>query len=50
MIKKLRDLVDENGGALFDPYSIEDCKAAIEKVISKDMICIGKNNRKKIKF
>ncbi len=43
------DLIDEDGGALFDPHSIESCKTAIEKVMASDKGNAGKYNREKIK-
>lgn len=43
------DLLDEDGGALFDPHSVEDCKAAIEKVMGADREKMGAHNVKKIR-
>ena len=43
------DLIDENGGKLFDPHSIEDCKEAIKNVVSDKMCEYGKYNCKKAK-
>lgn len=42
------DLTDENGGALFDPYSISDCRAAIERVLNSDRKKSGDYNLKRI--
>lgn len=42
------DLVDENGGALFDPYSIEICKSAIAKVSKENRIKMKFYNKEKI--
>ncbi len=30
------DLIDEHGGELFDPHSVEDCANAIEKILARD--------------
>lgn len=43
------DLVDEKGGAHFNPHSVEDCRNAIESVLSADMSEHGKYNKEKIK-
>ncbi len=43
------DLIDENGGALFSPHSVFECKEAIEKVLSKDMKNLGTYNLEKIR-
>ncbi len=43
------DLVDTNGGALFDPHSIVECKAAIENVKSQKDNTMGLYNVEKIK-
>jgi len=51
-VSKIRgntDLVDENGGVLFDPHSIEDCKNAINIILNKDIDKMGCYNAKKIK-
>lgn len=42
------DLIDENGGVLFDPLNIEDCKKAILSICSADLSGYGKHNVKKI--
>ena len=42
------DLVDTNGGMLFDPHSSENCTAAIKQLLSSDLAAMGKYNRKKI--
>lgn len=52
VVSKIRgntDLIDENGGELFDPYSVEDCKAAIAKLIATEIERKGQYNREKIK-
>lgn len=43
------DLIDENGGAFFDPHSIEDCKKAIQKAISSEIKNFSTYNIEKIK-
>lgn len=43
------DLIDENGGRLFDPYSINSCRDAIETLLVRDLTAIGKYNREKVK-
>lgn len=43
------DIIDHNGGTFFDPNSVEDCKYAIEKIISLDRSEMGKYNENKIK-
>ncbi len=43
------DLIVENSGLYFDPNSIDDCKNAIEKLLSSDMKHFGFYNREKIK-
>lgn len=43
------DLIDENGGRLFDPYSIDSCKDGIETLLSQDLTALGKYNREKVK-
>lgn len=43
------DLIDENGGSLFDPHSIEGCRKAIERVISADRECMGQYNKTKVR-
>lgn len=42
------DLVDENGGVWFDPYSVEECRKAISSVICSDMEKMKKYNKAKI--
>ena len=43
------DLIDENGGALFDPHSVEECKNAIQKVLSSEIDDLSAYNIEKIK-
>lgn len=42
------DLVDENGGVWFNPYSVEECRKAILSVISNDLEKMKKYNKAKI--
>lgn len=43
------DLIDENGGALFNPHSVEDCQKAIQKVLSSEINNLSAYNLEKIK-
>ena len=43
------DLIDDNGGLLFDPHSINSCKNAIASLIDKDLNDMGIYNQIKIK-
>ena len=42
------DLIDENGGILFNPFSINECRQAIMDIFTKDMRKIGDYNILKI--
>lgn len=42
------DLIDENGGALFDPHSVQDCQKALDQVLNRDLCEAGKYNRDKV--
>lgn len=42
------DLIDENGGALFSPKSLEDCRSAVKSILTSDMDKLGRYNRNKI--
>ena len=42
------DLIDENGGVLFDPHSVDDCKNAITKALNSNMADMGKYNQVKV--
>ena len=42
------DLIDEDGGELFNPHDVDDCKNAIETVLSKDLNKLGNYNQEKI--
>ncbi len=43
------DLIDQNGGALFSPKSVEECKAAIVSVLSSDLVSMGAHNAECVK-
>lgn len=47
--KRLAVLDRPNGGALFDPHSIDECADAINRVLSLNMVELGNYNREKIK-
>lgn len=42
------DLIDEEGGVLFDPRSVDDCADAIEWLLASDFEKMGNYNAKKI--
>ena len=42
------DLIDENGGVLFNPGSLSECKAAIETLLSSNLAEMGQYNEKKV--
>lgn len=41
------DLIDDEGGTLFDPACVDECRAAIQKCMS--MTCAGAHNAEKIR-
>lgn len=43
------DLIDENGGVLFDPTDVEDCERTLRVLLSSDGETMGKYNREKVK-
>ncbi len=43
------DLIDENGGALFDPSRVEDCRQALECTLRKDRQEIKRYNAERVK-
>lgn len=43
------DLIDENGGRLFNPHRIDSCREAIEVLLTQDLTVLGKYNREKVK-
>ena len=42
------DLVDENGGVLFEPRNPNSCKVAIDKILSADLQKMGRYNSEKV--
>ena len=42
------DLIDENGGVLFEPHSINECVLSLQNLLKEDLNILGKNNSKKI--
>lgn len=43
------DLIDENGGELFDPYNLNELKTALTKILNRNLNEIGFYNSQKIK-
>lgn len=43
------DLLDEQGGALFNPYDVDDIKNKLESVIRSDWKLLGDHNTEKVK-
>lgn len=43
------DLIDEDGGALFEPQNVDDCMKSIEDVVSRERECLGKHNIEKVR-
>ena len=53
VVSKIRgntDLIDEMGGRLFDPYSEEDCRRAIQELLNQKRTELGKHNAEKVKL
>lgn len=44
------DMIDRNGGFLFDPHSVESCKKAINDFMSCDMTTLGSYNLDKVRM
>lgn len=44
------DLIDENGGVLFDPSNVDSCAEAIQTLLRCDMRAMGEYNTNKIRF
>ena len=42
------DLIDEKGGALFNPGSVDECKQALEKLMASDVKAMGEYNKEKV--
>lgn len=52
MVSNIRgntDLIDNNGGILFDPHSVDDCKNALNSLLKSDLVKMGEYNAEKIK-
>ncbi len=52
VVSKIRgntDLVDENGGALFEPHDADSVRAAINEVLTGERESMGRYNKEKIK-
>ena len=43
------DLIDKEGGILFDPYSVDECSQAIEAMMKNDMKRMGDTNKERVK-
>ena len=43
------DLIDENGGTLFDPHSVQSCKDRLEELFGGDLKKTGEYNAEKVK-
>ena len=53
IVSKIRgnvDLIDSNGGILFNPKEEKSCKEAIEQILTMDLAELGSYNRKKVKL
>ena len=51
-VSKIRgnvDLIDDKGGTLFEPHSVDGCRTAIKNLLTSDLRLLGENNRSKIK-
>ena len=51
-VSKIRgnvDLIDESGGVYFNPHSLEDCKVALEKLLSSNLRELGEKNKGNVK-
>ena len=42
------DLIDEDGGSLFESQNVNDCKKSLEDVLSRERECLGKHNVKRV--
>ncbi len=42
------DLIDSRGGALFDPYSVDGCRQALEGLLAADLQTAGQYNTQKV--
>lgn len=43
------DLIDEDGGALFESQNVDDCMKSLEDVLIRERECLGKHNIKKVR-
>lgn len=43
------DLIDDKGGVLFDPHSVDDCRRALETILEADLQMLGQYNGEKVK-
>lgn len=43
------DLIDEQGGCLFDPHNEDDCSLALTSLLSRDLKKVGSYNAEKVK-
>jgi glycosyltransferase involved in cell wall biosynthesis len=43
------DLIDENGGALFNPTKVNECKTALSVVLTMDRFAMGRYNQDKVR-
>ena len=43
------DLIDAKGGVLFEPQDVNGCKEAIEQMLQRDRIVLGKYNQEKVR-
>lgn len=48
-IRGNKELINEKGGVLFDPQSIESCKAALNLILKSDLTKMSEYNKEKIK-
>ena len=42
------DLINHNGGVLFDPHDVDDCRNALERILRSDLYILGRNNRDRV--
>ncbi|MCD7807157.1 MAG: glycosyltransferase, partial [Lachnospiraceae bacterium] len=42
------DLIDEKGGVLFDPHSVEETAAALTEIVKGDRVSMGSHNMEKV--
>ncbi len=44
------DMIDENGGALFDPHNVVECRQVVESILNQDKEQLGLYNWKKVQM